>query len=113
MYSMKFGKNGFEVATAESGEDALKKIEGGYAPDILLLDVIMPNIDGLELLAEIRKENLVPKATVIMLTNQSDNSDIERAKALKVNGYIVKATTIPSDVITEVTRIHQTSSKPS
>ncbi|MCC2630597.1 MAG: two component transcriptional regulator, two-component system, OmpR family, response regulator [Candidatus Paceibacter sp.] len=107
MYSMKFKNSGYEVTTIQSGKEALTKIQEGYAPDIILLDVIMPVLDGLELLAEIRKEKLVPNATIIMLTNQSDTVDIEKAKSYNVNGYIVKATTIPSDVITQVTAIHQ------
>jgi CheY-like chemotaxis protein len=111
MYSLKFSNQGYEVTTVQNGNDALKKIKEGYVPDIILLDVIMPGLDGLELLAEIRKEKLVPQATIVMLTNQSDNNDIEKAKSLSVNGYIVKATTIPSEVITEVTRIHQESHK--
>ena len=107
MYSLKFSKNNFDVTTCQNGADALKKLEEGFLPEIILLDVIMPGIDGLELLAEIRKKKLVPNATIVMLTNQSDSSDIEKAKSMNVNGYIVKATTIPSEVITEVSRIHQ------
>ena len=107
MYSVKFSKSGYEVQTAQNGVEALKKIkDGAYSPDILLLDVIMPGLDGIELLTEIRKEHLVQDATIIMLTNQSDASDIEKAKAMKVNGYIVKATTVPSEVITQVGKIH-------
>jgi CheY-like chemotaxis protein len=111
MYSMKFSKGGFEVTTAQNGSDALKKLQGGFTPDIILLDVIMPGIDGLELLSQIRSLKLVPSATIVMLTNQSDTSDIDKAKSLNVNGYIVKATTIPSEVITEVSRIHQEAHK--
>jgi CheY-like chemotaxis protein len=106
MYSLKFSKSGYEVTTCQNGTDALEKIKQGLNPGVLLLDVIMPGLDGIELLAEIRKQNLIPDATIIMLTNQSDAHDIEKAKDLKVSGYIVKATTIPSEVITEVTRIH-------
>ncbi len=112
MYAMKFSKNGFAVESAQNGVDALKKIKDGtYVPDILLLDVIMPGLDGIELLTEIRKEKLVPQSTIIMLTNQSDTHDIEKAKAMSVNGYIIKATTIPSEVITQVKLIHSEAHK--
>jgi CheY-like chemotaxis protein len=107
MYSLKFSKNNYEVSTCQNGTEALKKLQDGYSPEVILLDVIMPGIDGLELLNQIRALKLAPNATIIMLTNQSDSSDIEKAKNLNVNGYIVKATTIPSEVINEVTRIHQ------
>ena len=107
MYSMKFGKNGFSAETSQSGEEALKKLKEGFVPNVMLVDVIMPGMDGLEFLEHVRKENLASNATVIMLTNQSDTADIEKAKSLKVNGYIVKATTVPSEVINEVARIHE------
>lgn len=107
MYSLKFSKSKFEVNTAQNGNDAIKKIKEGYTPDIMLLDVVMPGMDGLSLLEAIRKEKLVPKATVVMLTNQSDSVEIEKAKSLGIGGYIVKATTIPSEVVDDVIEIHK------
>jgi CheY-like chemotaxis protein len=111
MYALKFTKSNFEVTTALSGDNVLKLLRDGFVPDIMLVDVVMPGLDGLELLAQIRKLGLIQNTTIIMLTNQSDSNDIERAKALNVNGYIVKATTIPSEVISEVTNIHQKAHK--
>ena len=106
MYSIKFSKNNFEVDSATSGEEALKKLKGGYNPDIILLDIVMPGMDGFEILSHIRKDNLAPSASVVMLTNQGQLSDIEKAKSFNVSGYIIKATTIPSEVVEEVTRIY-------
>ncbi|MFA7252440.1 MAG: response regulator [Candidatus Paceibacterota bacterium] len=106
MYSIKFSKNGFEVASAASGEEALGKIKGGYTPDIILLDIVMPGMDGFGILETLRKENLASTAAVIMLTNQGQLSDIEKAKSFGTSGYIIKATTIPSEVVEEVIRIY-------
>lgn len=106
MYSLKFSNNGYEVDTTVGSVAALEKLRAGAKPDILLLDIIMPHMDGLELLKTIRDEKLAPGATVVMLTNQSQSSDIERAKDLKVDGYIVKASTIPSEVMQEVQKIY-------
>jgi DNA-binding response OmpR family regulator len=106
MYSLKFSKSGFEVNTAQNGADAIKKLKEGYVPDVLVLDIIMPGMDGVALLSEIRSQKLVPNATIIMLTNQSESSDIEKAKNLGIDGYIVKATTIPSEVVEDVLEIH-------
>lgn len=106
MYSNKFKKAGFDTAVLSSTEVALSKIkEKQLAPDVLLLDIIMPKMTGLELVERIKQENLLPDVVFVMLTNQSDNTDIEKAKELKVHGYIVKATTIPSEVVEEVTHI--------
>ncbi len=102
MYALKFKSSGFDVNTANEGTDALRKLKEGLVPDVVMLDMVMPGMDGLEILAQIRKENLVPKAHVIILSNQSQSSDIEQAKKLGISGYIVKATTIPSEVVTEV-----------
>src|SRR3989344_8076978 len=105
MYRKKFEPQVAEVSVAVGGDDALAKLHEGLKPDILILDIIMPNMDGLELLAQIRKEKLVPEAAVIMLTNESDKAKIEKAKALGVRGYIVKATSIPSEVVDEALNI--------
>ena len=106
MYSLKFANNGYDVDTTVGSVAALEKLRNGAKPDIVLLDIIMPFMDGLELLKTIRDEKLAENAIVVMLTNQSQSSDIERAKELKVDGYIVKAATIPSEVLHEVEKIY-------
>ncbi len=111
MYALKFSKNDFEVHTAQGPEDALKLIREGLDPDILLLDVVMPGMDGIELLTLLKKESLLKKAVVIMLTNQGLSDDVARAKKLNVDGYIIKATTIPSDVLAEVKKIYSSVKK--
>ncbi len=109
MYSLKFKKSGLEVDTASSSQSALEKLKSNDAFDIVLLDIIMPGMDGLDLLKSIRVEKLVPKAVIIMLTNQAD--DFEKAKAFGVDGYIIKATTIPSEVVENVLSIYKNKHK--
>jgi CheY-like chemotaxis protein len=111
MYSIKFNKREFEVNSAMSGEDAISKLKGGYTPDIILLDIVMPVMDGFEILEAIRTNNLSPKSLIIMLTNQGQLTDIERAKSFGINGYIIKATTIPSEVVAEVEKIYNLAKK--
>ena len=106
MYSLKFSKNGFNIRVAESAGDALKIIHDGFDPDILLVDIVMPGMDGIDFVSAVRKENLAKNAVVIMLTNQGLPNDVARAKKLNVDGYIIKATTIPSEVLSEVKRIY-------
>ncbi|MFZ2484368.1 MAG: response regulator [Minisyncoccia bacterium] len=105
MYRKKFEQEGATVDVAVGSDEALTKIRDGAKPDILILDIIMPSMDGLELLELIRKENLVPESAVIMLTNESDQERIEKAKSLGIKGYIVKATSIPSEVVERVWEI--------
>ncbi len=105
MYSLKFSNNGYDVDTTLGSVAALEKLRGGAKPDVILLDIVMPYMDGLELLKVIRDENLAPGAIVVMLTNQSQSSDIDRAKELNVDGYVIKAATIPSEVLREVEKI--------
>lgn len=102
MYRKKFVSEGCAVDVALGSEETLSKLRGGAKPDILILDIIMPGMDGIELLETIRKEKLVPDAAVIMLTNESDQERIDKAKALGIKGYIVKAMSIPSEVVEEV-----------
>ena len=104
MYLLKFKKSGFEIDTSSSSANALDKLREGQAYDVILLDIIMPGMDGLELLKTVREEKLVPKAAIIMLTNQAD--DFEKAKAFGVDGYIIKATMIPSEVVSKVLEVY-------
>ena len=107
MYAVKFKNHDFEVETALSGAEALSKLQNDKAPDIIILDLIMPGMDGYEFMAKVREQKLAPKATIVVLTNQGKPEDIEKAKTYNVQGYIVKASTIPSEVLEEVMKIHQ------
>ncbi len=105
MYSIKFQKENFNVTTAGDGSEALKILEGGFIPDAIVLDIVMPIMDGLEFLEKMRGEDLAKNSTLLILSNQGQSSDIEKAKKLGIDGYIVKATTIPSEVVSEVLRM--------
>lgn len=105
MYSIKFQKEKFEVTTAGDGADAIAKLQAGFVPDAVVLDIVMPIMDGLEVLEKMRQDNLAKNAMVLILSNQGQSSDIEKAKKLGIDGYIVKATTIPSEVVAEVLRM--------
>ena len=65
----------------------------------------MPGVDGFEVLETIHKEKLATSSRIIVLSNQGQESDIEKAKALGAHGYIIKASAIPSEVYTETIRI--------
>ena len=105
MYAVKFKAAGHEVTAFQSGEEALAALRDKPAPDALLLDIVMPGLDGFEILEAIKKEKLAEGTKVIVLSNQGQESDIEKAKALGAAGYIIKASAIPSEVYAETMRI--------
>ena len=106
LYAVKFRAAGHEVSVFGSGEELLDGLRkaGSKAPDAILLDLIMPGIGGFGALETIRKENLAQGSKIIILSNQGQDSDIERAKQLGADGYIIKASAIPSEVFSETLR---------
>jgi DNA-binding response OmpR family regulator len=107
MYSIKFKKYGFDVHVFPRGEDAIAKLQEGFVPDIVILDIVMPKMDGIAVLTKIREEKLAAEACTIILSNQGQPSDIEKAEKLGIDGYIIKALTIPSEVVDEVVKIYK------
>lgn len=105
MYQKKFEKMGITADVCIGSEVALNKLKDGNKYDVIVLDIIMPVMDGIELLRTIKKEKLAEESSIVMLTNESTSDRIEDAKSLGVAGYIVKATSIPSEVVDEVIKI--------
>lgn len=105
MYSLKFKKSGIDIETCSSSTNALDKIRENKDYSVIILDIIMPGMDGLDLLSKIREEKLATGAKIVMLTNQAE--DVDRANNLGVDGYIIKATTIPSEVVDKVLSIYK------
>ncbi len=104
MYATKFRELGHTIAVAESAENALLKLHEGTF-DVILMDMIMPGMNGVELLKEIKTEKLGGTPICIMLSNQSEESDRSDALEAGAVGYIVKAELIPSEVVAEVTKL--------
>jgi two-component system chemotaxis response regulator CheY len=105
MYALKFSQNNFEVYTAVSGINALEKLKGGLSPDVMLMDIIMPEMNGFEALEQINVQNLSPNSVKIILSNKSEQKDIDEGRKLGVVGYIVKANSTPAEVIDQVVKI--------
>jgi CheY-like chemotaxis protein len=105
MYAFKFSQHNFEVHTASGGLQVIEKLEDKLEPDIILMDIIMPEMDGFEMLEKINKENLSPNSIKIILSNKSEQSDIDKGNNLGASGYIVKANSTPAEVIEQVAEI--------
>jgi len=105
MYALKFTERGFTVETAESGPVALTKIDAGLSPDIYLVDVVMPEMDGFELVQHLKSKQKERKDVIIILSNLGQKEDVEKGLALGADGYIVKASATPSEVVDKVLEI--------
>jgi len=105
MYTLKFKEKGFEVDSAFGSIKALAKLKEDNGFDIIIMDVVMPTMDGFELLSEIKKEKLAEGAKMVILSNLGQPSDIEKGEKLGADGYIVKADSTPSEVVTKVSEL--------
>ncbi len=109
MYATKFGNSGVTVDACKSGEPLLEKLTAGTKADLILLDIVMPNMTGIEVLRKMREQKLGEGIPIVMLTNQNDEKDISDTKKLGVAGYIVKSAATPSEVVNEVMSIIKSS----
>lgn len=105
MYATKFTECGHIVDAAENATVALSKLQAVQDFDVILLDMIMPGLTGTELIAEIKARYPKIESKFIVLSNQGQQEDIDGAMAAGADGYIIKAESIPSDVIKKIESI--------
>ena len=101
IYQKKFEMEGFKVSLAENGEvglDAAKKKK----PDIILLDILMPKMDGFAVLKELKKDDSVKDIPVILLTNLGQKDDVEKGLEMGAVDYLIKAHFKPSETVAKV-----------
>lgn len=101
VYKSRLELEDFDTREAHNGEDALS-IAKEYAPDLILLDAMMPKISGFDVLDILRNTPETANIKVIMLTALSQAKDKERAEALGVNDYLVKSQVVIGDVVDRV-----------
>lgn len=105
MYVTKLQLTGFEVEHAENGERTLEILNGGFVPDIILLDIVMPKKSGFEVLEEMKKNSAWANIPVILLTNLSQKDDVDRGLSLGANDYLIKAHFTPSEVVSKIQKL--------
>ena len=101
MYRMKFESDGFEVRLAANGQIGVEVVEK-FQPDIILLDLQMPEMNGTEALRHIRSKDWGKTSPVIVLTNLGEEEAPREIKELGVHSYIVKANLTPRQVVEQV-----------
>lgn len=103
MYSTKFKEAGFSVEIAKSGTEALEKCKV-FAPDAILVDIVMPNMDGFETIKLLR-EKIGKSVKIIVLSNLEQRDNGDKAFSLGSDDYIRKADFTPSQVLEKVKKI--------
>lgn len=101
VYESRLKLEGFDVATVANGEQALSKAVE-FRPDLVVLDAMMPKINGFDVLDILRNTPETTNVRVIMLTALSQPTDKERAKALGADDYLVKSQVVISDVVERI-----------
>lgn len=101
LISRKLSDENFEVAEAVDGEDGVKKTEEEI-PDLILLDLILPGIDGFEVLRQIKTKSKLSKIPVIILSNLGQEEDIEKGFKLGATDYLIKAHFTPGEIIVKI-----------
>lgn len=107
MYQTKFLSAGYDVHIALDGEQCLAILKEGFRPDVMLLDVVMPRMDGIEVLGAIKNDEETKNIPVILLTNLGQENDIKRGMEMGAVEYLVKAHYTPSEVEKKVEEICQ------
>lgn len=107
MYCEKFEMCNFLVDKASTGKEGLKKLKDDI-PDIILLDIMMPEMNGLEMLKEMKKNRVFREIPVILLTNLGEKKidmDTELSFALGVKDYLIKTKHTPDEIVAKVKKI--------
>ena len=101
LYATKLNLEGFEVLLAADGEKGLKMVKESK-PDLVLLDIILPKMDGFEVLANMQQDQTVKNIPVILLTNLSQKDEVKRGLDLGAKDYLIKAHFMPSEVVKKI-----------
>ena len=104
IYKNKLEEFGYAVETAEDGGQALNIIKEKN-PDLVLLDIILPNIDGWEILKIIRNNPDTKNLKVIVLSNLGQREEVEKGVELGATKYLIKAHFTPSEVAKEIDQL--------
>jgi len=95
---------GFDVAKAVDGEEGIKKIKE-EKPDLILLDLLLPNIDGFEVLERIKKDPATASIPVIILSNLGQKEEVEKGLEFGAADFLIKAQFTSDEIIEKVKNV--------
>lgn len=101
IYKTKFEMEGFKVSVSENGDDGLEDVKK-KKPDIVLLDILLPKMDGFSVLKRIKSDEEIKDIPVILLTNLGQKDDVEKGLELGAVDYLIKAHFKPSETVSKV-----------
>jgi len=104
IYSTKLKESGFEVEVADDGEEIVKKIKE-RKPDLMVLDIVLPKIDGWEILKTVKEDPDNKDLKVMILSNLGQEEEISKGMKLGATKYLVKAHYKPSEVAEEIKKL--------
>ncbi|HEX7456338.1 MAG TPA: response regulator [Candidatus Nanoarchaeia archaeon] len=100
IYYKEFTQAGFKVCLAEDGEEGVLEA-GKESPDLILLDVMLPKMSGIDVLKALKKNELTKKIPVLMLSNLGEEQIIKEGFSLGADGYLLKVSYTPAQVVEE------------
>ncbi|OGZ27326.1 MAG: hypothetical protein A2365_00115 [Candidatus Nealsonbacteria bacterium RIFOXYB1_FULL_40_15] len=111
LISQKILKEGYDIAEAVDGEKGIEAVKK-EKPDLVLLDLILPGIDGFEVLARIKADPEISNVPVIILSNLGQKDDIEKGLKMGASDYLIKAHFTPGEIIEKVRSVLKPESAP-
>jgi len=105
MYSTKFELEGYIVLSGSDGETGLRLASKEKGIDVILLDILMPKMNGFEVLEKLKAEVETKDVPVILLTNLNQKDEIEKGLSLGADDYLIKAHFMPSEVVEKIKKV--------
>lgn len=106
IYITKLKEEGFEADSVSDGEECIKKLEE-KVPDLMLLDIVLPTVDGWEILRKVRKNSKFDNMKIFVLSNLDQKDEIEKGASLGADKFLIKFHFTPSEVIKEIKELLQ------
>lgn len=102
IYDVKLKDAGYDVIMANNGREAIDKLESGVHPDLILLDIVMPYMDGFDVLEAINRREEWKGIPIVLLTNLSQKEDVDRGITLGAKDFLIKSHFTPTEVLAKV-----------
>jgi len=104
IYSNKLEAEGYRVILASDGQKALELIRK-FPPDLIVLDLVLPKLNGYELIAKIKRNRVLAEIPIVVLTNLSQKEEVKKAFDLGINEYLIKAHYLPAEIINKIKNV--------